>query len=106
MIVSCECNSCFLKDLCVNRNTKLTDISGLEQFYVILSCNHLHPGKIIQPFNCSKCKNKPICRVFQAGEISGNQHIDKYLSAMNIECCRKLNKNAFQAILKCKGYSE
>lgn len=106
MIVTCECNNCLLTDLCINRNLRLTKIEGLEQFYVQLSCNHLHPGKIIQSFNCSKCKNKPICRVFQAGEISGNQHINGYLSAVNLECNRKLNKNAFQVILQCKGYSE
>ena len=106
MIVKCECKNCFLEDLCVNRNSRLTKIDGLEQFYVELSCNHLHPGKIIQSFNCSKCKNKPICRVFQVDEISGNRHIDRYLSAMNIECNHNLNKDAFQAVLQCKGYME
>ena len=106
MIVTCECNNCLIKDLCVNRNQRLKDIDGLEQFYVQLSCNHLHPGKIIQSFNCSKCKNKPVCRVFQAGETSGNRHIDEYLSAVNLECHSKLNKDAFQAVLQCKGYME
>ena len=102
MIVKCECSNCLLKELCINRNQRLTNIKGLDQFYVQLSCNHLYPGKIIPSFNCSNCKNKPVCRVFQAGEISGNQHIDKYLSAMNIECFQKLNKDAFQAVLQCK----
>ena len=106
MIVTCECNNCLLKDLCINRNQRLKNIDGPEHFYVQLSCNHLHPGKIIQSFNCGKCKNKPICRVFQAGDISGNRHIDKYLSTMNIICSEKLNKDAFQAVLQCKGYME
>ena len=48
MIVKCECKNCLLEDLCVNRNQRLKNIDGLEQVYVQLSCNHLHPGKIIQ----------------------------------------------------------
>lgn len=106
MIVTYECNNCLLKDLCVNRNQRLKNIDGPEHFYVQLSCNHLHPGKIIQSFNCSKCKNKPVCGVFQEGDISGNRRIDKYLSVMNIVCSEKLNKDAFQAVLQCKGYME
>ena len=106
MIVKCECEICLLKDLCVNRNQRLKNIEGLDQFYVQLSCNHRLSGKIIQSFNCSKCRNKPICKVFQVSEISGNQLLDKHLSAMNLECSRKLNKGAFQATLQCKGYEE
>lgn len=106
MIVSCECNSCLLKDLCVNRNQGLKNINGPEHFYVQLSCNHLHPGKIIQSFNCSKCKNKPVCKIFEDGNTPGNRLIDHYLSNMNIKCSRKLNKDAFQAVLQCKGYME
>ena len=106
MIVTCECENCLLKDLGVNRNQRVKTIDGPEHFYVSLSCNHLHPGKIIHSFNCDKCKNKVICRIFKDGDIEGNNLIEYYLSGMNIECSRKLNKDAFQAILQCKGYME
>ena len=91
MIVTGECENCLLKDLCVNRNQRLKNIDGPEHFYVQLSCNHLHAGKIFHYFNCDKCKNKVICKIFKDGDIEGNRLIDYYLSGMNIECNRKLN---------------
>lgn len=106
MIVTCECNNCLLKELCINRNQRLKTIDGPEHFYVQLSCNHLHPGKIIQSFNCNKCKNKLVCKIFADGNIPGNRLVDHYLSSVTLECDRKLNKDAFQAILQCKGYME
>lgn len=106
MIVTCECENCLLKDLCINRNQRLKSIEGPEHFYVQLSCNHLHPGKVFHYFKCDKCKNKSICKIFKNGDIGGNSLIDYYLSDMNRECGNKLNKNAFEAILCCRGYME
>ena len=106
MIVTCECNNCLLKDLCINRNQRLKAIDGPEHFYVQLSCNHLHAGKVFHYFNCDKCKNKSICKIFKDSKQAGNTLIDFYLGNMVEECNKKLNKNAFEAILCCKGYME
>ena len=107
MIVTCECNSCLLKDLCVNRNTKLTKIDGPDHLYVQLSCNHLYPGKIIQSFNCDRCKNKPICKIFnKKSDQEGNATIDTYKTNMEIWVEYRTNKGAFTPVLHCKGYME
>lgn len=106
MIVTCECNTCLLKDLCVNRNTKLTKMEGPDHLYVQLSCNHLHPDKIIKYFDCSKCRNKAVCKIFKESEQKGNATIDTYKSNMNIWVRYRTNKGAFNPVLHCKGYME
>ena len=103
MIVSCECESCILKELCVNRNQRLRNIEGHEGFYVNLICKHKHPDKIVDRFDCDKCKNKPICKI----------HAEKLVSSDVILACRRneikeamkkfLNPDAFEAVLCCKG---
>ena len=104
MIVSCECNTCLLKDLCINRNRSLDEIEGHEWFYVMLVCKHKRPDKRIEHFDCNKCKNKSICKV----------HHEKLISADVILSCRRIeikeamkklpNPDAFEAELCCKGY--
>lgn len=107
MIVTCECDNCLLKELCVNRNTKLTKMDGPEHFYVQLSCNHLHPNKIIKSFDCDRCKNKAVCKIFnKKSDQEGNATIDTYKSSMVKWIRYRTNKDAFQAILQCKGYAE
>lgn len=107
MIVTCECNNCLLKDLCVNRNTKLTKMDGPDHFYVQLSCNHLHPDKIIKYFDCDKCKNKPICKIFnKKSDIDGNTEILLYKSNMVTYVRDRTNRGAFNPVLHCKGYVE
>lgn len=104
MIVSCECESCLLNDLCINRNRTLKDIEGHEWFYVILVCKHKHFNKIIEHFNCDKCKNKPICKVHNEKLVSA----DTMLADRRNEVKDAMNKlphsNAFDAVLCCKGY--
>ena len=104
MIISCECETCLLKDLCVNRNQQLKNIEGHEWFYVTLICKHKRPDKVVERFDCNKCKNKSICRV----------HAEKLVSSDTILACRRNeikeamkklpNPDAFEAVLCCKGY--
>lgn len=104
MIVTCECETCLLKELCINRNQRLKSIEGHEWFYVTLTCKHKNPDKVIDPFDCDKCKNKPICKV----------HNEKLVRPDIILACRRNeikyamdklpNPDAFTATLCCKGY--
>lgn len=104
MIVTCECSTCLLNDLCINRNQTLANIEGPEWFYVTLVCKHKHLNKIVERFDCDKCKNKPICRT---------HNMDGVLADAMLACCRidiknAMNKlpypDAFDAVLCCKGY--
>ena len=107
MIITCECDSCLLKDLCVNRNTKLTKMDGPDYLYVQLSCNHLHPNKIIKSFECSKCKNKAICKIYnKKSDIDGNTEILFYRSNMATYVHGRTNEGAFNPLLHCRGYME
>lgn len=105
MIVKCECNDCYLKDLCINKNLKLARLEGPEYLYVQLSCNHLHRGKKFQYFNCSKCINKPICKVFKDGDVEGYRYLDEIKSYSTTYCTNRLNKGAFEVIIECRGYT-
>ena len=104
MIVTSECNNCLLKDLCVNRNQTLENIEGHEWFYVTLICKHKHINKIVERFDCDKCKNKPICKVHNEKLVSA----DAILIGRRNEIKDAMNKlphpDAFDAVLCCKGY--
>lgn len=105
MIVSCECNTCLLNELCVNRNRRLTDIEGREYLYVTLTCKHKHPNKEVTKFDCDKCKNKAICRVHHEPLVSPDIFFATIRNDIKIAMSRKLpNADAFEATLCCKGY--
>ena len=61
--LKCECESCLLKELCINRNQRLKSIEGHDWFYVTLICKHKNPNTEIDRFDCNKCKNKSVCKV-------------------------------------------
>lgn len=104
MIVTCECRTCLLKDLCLNANIEFTDLEGPEYLYITLNCNHKYQDKVFNYFDCSKCKNKAICKTFKDGDIEGNRYLDRWKSKIVTECRKKLNDNAFEVIVCCKGY--
>lgn len=104
MIVSCECETCLLKELCINRNQRLKSIEGHDWFYVTLICKHKHPNKVVNRFDCDKCKNKDICKVHHEKLVSADVILACRRNEMNDAMKKLPNPDAFEALLCCKGY--
>ena len=107
MIVSCECNNCLLKDLCTKRNYLVQDFEsnwGDKFMYVTLKCKHLHPNVQTDGFDCSKCKNKPICAVQNHKQFKPEEYLWEINYEVKTKCIGKLPADAFHVILCCKGY--
>ena len=104
MIVTSECRTCILKDICINCNTRLTNIeSGNDAFYVTLKCKHLHEQNTLSTFDCNKCKNKSICVINSLQHISREEVLNRNYYEVK-KALSKINENAFYWSLNCKGY--
>lgn len=104
MIVTCECENCLLKELCINRNQRLKSIEGHDWFYVNLICKHKYPDKVIDKFDCDKCINKPICRVHHEALIRSDIILATCRNDIKKALYKLPDQDAFEAVLCCKGY--
>ena len=109
MIVSCECRSCFIKDLCMCCNNMVGDFEsnwGDKFMFITLKCKHLHREQPELGFDCDYCKNRSVCRVHHLNNISAKDYIEQVKCEVKTKCSDKLPINSFYVTIECKGYSK
>lgn len=111
MTVSCECNTCYCKGLCINRNHYAGDFAASPELAnkiisIDLKCKHRHPTATDKKFDCAKCKNKPICKIHNLSKSTMAEFFKELMHDIKTKCLDKLPDEAFAVEISCVGFAE